>query len=253
MHTHLQYWRAIAWVALALTGQAHGATVTYQFAGALDTVYGRNTNSNLAPQQSTLIAGTYAGFVTYDDSTGTVSAGQLQFASGYGTNNYASATTPDLAKSQWTWGDVTYQLSGTLQPGSPGTLVIGGVLDPLTQTASSAAVRALGTSNLLTPLAGLPPACIAYDPSRQAIVCFEPPANVFGADAFVLSIGAGGSHVLAMDEIIDFCGHANPCSTSWYHFSGAGTAVPAPATAWLLATAMGSAGVIRRRRKHAGH
>lgn len=233
-----------------LAAPVAAANLTYEFAGSLTTTYADSTNSPNLPGLNTLLGGAYAGFLSYDDATGAISAGELRFASGYGTNNYASLTAPAFVKSQWQWGDVTYQLTGSLLPGSPSTLITGGVLDPLTMKANTPAVDALGTSNLIAAIAGVPPVCTSLDPSRQSINCFEPPANTFGIDALVLSISGDGSHVLAFDEIIDFCGPTNPCSTSWYHFSGAGTGavVPLPAAGWFLVSALGGLASLGRRR-----
>lgn len=238
----------VATLALLASLPATAAGLTLNFSGSLDSVYLSSTRSSFPPSLGTVLGGSYTGVLVYDPTSGAVSSGQLRFGAGYGVNNYNSSTAPLFTQSQWTWGDVTYALSGTVTSGSTATLVIGGVLDPLTQTASSPAVDALGTSNLVPAIAGSPPVCTSRDPTRQSINCFEPPANVFGLDALVLAF-AGGAHTLAFDEIIDFCGPANPCSTSWFHFAGAGSAVvvPVPAAGLLFAPALLLLGAVRRR------
>lgn len=240
-------------ILIALAGVGQAATITYEFSGALTTVYADATAAN-SPAPNTLLGGIYSGSLTYDSTTGGIIVGELSFDSGYGTNNFGSLA-PEYAQSQWLWSATTYNLSGTIvTTGSIAHLLIGADLDPTIHNASSAEVQAMGTSNLIPALSGALPVCTAFLPSSQEFACSAaPPAEVFGLDSLSLVIdlsgGAAPSHNLKFDEIIGHCQHA--CSTSWYQFSGSGSGsisvVPIPAAAWLFGSALLGLGWTRRQ------
>lgn len=242
---------------VSAVGQA--ASITLDFGGNLTSLHsGVDGGRAEVPIPGVVSGGVYTGRIVYNSSNGIISSGQITFASGYSINNHV-VPTPEFAWTEWSWGAVSYGLTGTMVTnGDDVSLLIGNSLDPSIHTMSSPGVLAMADSSLAPAIAGNAPSCTAFDPGWQTYNCgFASPANVLGLDSLSLEFSLDtSSHLLGMDDFVRHCGSVGDwdcdaalLTTEWHHMSGSGSvsAVPVPAAVWLFGSAIGLLGWMRCR------